>query len=199
VIVAFCLWLALASAGFVVATRYEKSPGELADAPLGWPVGSPIPPPNGRPVLVMFAHPRCPCTLASVDELERIAAKSRDRLDIQVVVYADPALGEGWERCTTWNRAAAVPGVRVWSDPGGRIAALFGARTSGQVLYYSARGSIEFRGGITAARGHAGDSDGKSAILGLAFGKPARTDVTSVFGCPLTSDADGPARRGERR
>jgi hypothetical protein len=53
-----------------------------------------------------------------------------------------------------------------------------------------------FSGGITAARGHAGDNAGRSEIVSLLNheqsqrprslnpGQPLR-DATSVFGCPL--------------
>jgi hypothetical protein len=53
-----------------------------------------------------------------------------------------------------------------------------------------------FSGGITAARGHAGDNAGRSELVSLLNGGPvapaatlnrggSARDATSVFGCPL--------------
>jgi hypothetical protein len=42
-----------------------------------------------------------------------------------------------------------------------------------------------FAGGITAARGHAGDNAGRSAIETLLAGGRPGYDRTPVFGCPI--------------
>ena len=81
--------------------------------------------------------------------------------------------------------AARIPGVELRVDLGGKEATLFNAKTSGQVFLYDASGALRFDGGITPARGHEGDSDGKAAVLAvLAGGGPERTS-TAVFGCEL--------------
>ena len=180
-------WLACVTAGFLVLAVYEKQPGPSADAPSDWPAGCALPPPAGRHVLVMFGHPHCPCTRASMSELERIAARTRGRLDVHVVFYADRALGDGWERGDLWEQATAIPHARVWSDPEGVLAGRFDARTSGQALVYAPDGRLVFRGGITGSRGHAGDNEGKNAVLDLVQGGEPESDGTPVFGCALSS------------
>lgn len=180
-------WLACVTTGFLALAVYEKRPGASADAPSVWPAGCALPPPEGQHVLVMFAHPHCPCTRASMSELERIAARTRERLGVHVVFYSDPALGEGWERGDLWEQAAAIPHARVWKDPGGALAERFDARTSGQALVYAPDGRLVFRGGITGSRGHAGDNAGKSAVLSLVQGAEPEIDRTPVFGCALAS------------
>jgi hypothetical protein len=86
--------------------------------------------------------------------------------------------------------------VTVVRDDSGREAGRFGAATLGQTLLYDADGSLLFSGGITAARGHAGDNAGRSELVSLLNrglsapvvtmnrGQSAR-DATHVFGCPL--------------
>ncbi len=177
---------------------YEKEPGALADAPSTWPAGCSLPPPSDRHVLVMFAHPHCPCTRASMSELERIAARTRRRLDVHVVFYADSGLGDGQDRGALWEQAQSIPHARVWSDPGGALAERFGARTSGQTLVYAPDGELVFRGGITGSRGHAGDNHGKSAVLDLVGGGEPVPDRTAVFGCALSSTADAFETAGGR-
>ena len=132
-----------------------------------------------------------------MSELERIAARTPGRLDMNVVFYADPALGEGWERSGLWEQAAAIPSARVWSDPEGALAARFGARTSGQVLVYASDGRLVFRGGITGSRGHAGDNAGESAIIDLIHGGDQQGG-TQVFGCALASTLEAADPAGGR-
>ncbi len=70
-------------------------------------------------------------------------------------------------------------------DIQGREALRFGAATSGQTLLYDASGRLLFSGGITPARGHAGDNDGSDALLELLSGGSGRHHQTPVFGCSL--------------
>jgi hypothetical protein len=53
------------------------------------------------------------------------------------------------------------------------------------VILYDAAGRLRFSGGITAARGHAGDNLGRSAIVELLEGDSPTATATPVFGCSL--------------
>ena len=66
---ALCVWLTAAGAGFAMLGRYVASPGPAIDASAQWPADSAIHRAEGVPMLVMFAHPRCPCSRASISEL----------------------------------------------------------------------------------------------------------------------------------
>jgi hypothetical protein len=52
-------------------------------------------------------------------------------------------------------------------------------------LLYSAGGERLFSGGITFARGHAGDNAGRAAIEAWSTGSPPGYRETPVFGCPI--------------
>jgi len=73
----------------------------------------------------------------------------------------------------------------VLSDVSGTEARLFGAQASGQTMLYDAAGNLQFSGGITASRGHAGDSPGRSAILSIVNTGNSDWTHTSVYGCSL--------------
>ena len=107
------------------------------------------------------------------------------RIAAQVLFFQ---LGDGpadWGRTDLWRSAAAIPGVRVSSDPDGVEAARFGAMTSGHAVVYDPNGRRVFSGGITGSRGHAGENAGRTAILTLVNGEnPAKADLP-VFGCPM--------------
>jgi hypothetical protein len=64
--------------------------------------------------------------------------------------------------------------------------------TSGAVVLYDAAGKLAFRGGITAARGHEGDSFGRQRIMALLNGAHADRADAPIFGCALENE--GPIR-----
>src|SRR5882724_1733252 len=120
----------------------------------------------------MFAHPRCPCTRATLGELELVMARCEGLLNAHVVFIRPDSTTEDWPRTGLWRRAAAIRGVTVHSDDAGLEARRFGVETSGHTLLYDRRGHLLFQGGITAARGHSGDNPGRSALVALLLHHP---------------------------
>ena len=92
---------------------------------------------------------------------------------------------ESWARTDLWDSAASIPGVTVAVDRGGVVAERFGAETSGHALLYDRRGLLIFSGGITAQRGHEGDSAGRSSIVSWVRRSERLVDRSEVFGCEL--------------
>lgn len=181
------LWACGVTAGFRMLLVYQATPGEAAVAPPHWPDSSPIPRRPGRPTLVMLAHPRCPCSRASVEELAWILARTGAEMDAHVFFVKPEGFAAGWERSDLWRRAASIYGVAVHRDDAGAAAALFGAATSGQTLLYDASGRLRFSGGITGGRGHAGANAGREAVLALLSGAGAAQAAVPAFGCALAS------------
>jgi hypothetical protein len=143
---------------------------------------------SGRLQLNMFLHPHCPCSVASVNELARIMSRCAAQLDATVYFVRPESRPDDWERGSLWNLASSIPGVNVKSDVGGRIAKRFNASTSGEVFVYDRLGEFRFQGGITAARGHAGDNLGQSAVIAIALGGKTDVERSPVFGCPLRAE-----------
>jgi hypothetical protein len=180
-----CVWLLAVIGGLYVLWSHERGAGVSAAAPVTWPADSPLARTPGRATLVMLAHPRCPCSRASLEALNGIVARVRGRLTTHVLFFKPSEIAEAWERTDLWHTAERLPGVLVRTDEDGREARRFGAATSGQVLLYDAEGRLRFSGGITPSRGHVGDSAGVEAVLALVGGGTARTEATPVFGCSL--------------
>jgi hypothetical protein len=147
-----------------------------------------------RPTLVLFAHPLCPCTAATMAELDRVMARCDGRVAATVLFYADEKLAPHWEHTDLWKHAAAIPGVRAAADRLGAAARTFGALTSGTVVLYAPDGRLLFHGGITGARGHEGDNAGAAAVVAAASGGDAPPRTTPVYGCELTTPASGGTR-----
>lgn len=78
--------------------------------------------------------------------------------------------------------------MTVVTDDGGRAGRVFGATTSGHTLVYDGDGGLVFGGGITIARGHAGDNPGRSAIASFLTAGAVEHGTTPVFGCPLLDE-----------
>src|SRR5262245_2552832 len=95
-IVAAAVWCVVVSAGFGVLWNYGTTPGIAGEPPLQWPRGSAIERNPRKLILLMFAHPQCPCTHASIDELARILAQCPDRLDAHVLFPCNPESSAEW-------------------------------------------------------------------------------------------------------
>jgi hypothetical protein len=180
-----CLWLGGIGAGLTLLAWHAAAVGNSGPAPRRWPTASHIPLSDHTQTLIMFAHPRCPCTRASLGELEKILARCPDNVTPWVVFFKPSGTPETWDQTDQWFAAAAIPGVHVLRDVDGVEARLFNAMTSGQTLLYSPAGELLFDGGTTFARGHAGDNAGRSAIESLLNNSTPDTRQTPVYGCPI--------------
>jgi hypothetical protein len=187
--IAGALWLAAVGGGMGVLWSYSTAPDVAATPPAVWPRESRVRPSEGRSNLIVLAHPHCPCTRATIEELDRLMARVGDQLQAHVLFATPAGAADGWEATDLWGRAVAIPGVTVLRDAEGSEARHFGAATSGQVVLYDSTGRLRFSGGITAARGHAGDNAGRSAIVELLGGVSSDAIETPVFGCSLLGAA----------
>jgi hypothetical protein len=186
-LVALALWLPAVAYGIGVVWQYSTTPSHPASPPAQWPTDVPIQREKSRATLVMFAHPRCGCSKASLGELAIIMAHAREKLDAYVFFYTPRSEASTWAHTDLWDDAKAIPGVRAAEDRENTVAQGFGAFTSGQTVVYDSGGRLIFKGGITASRGHSGDSYGRDAIIALVQGQTLRQTgmpvSAPVFGC----------------
>ncbi len=179
------LWLAAVLAGFAVMVDADMTPGEKGVSPIIRPIGLVSPRAADRPLLLVFAHPRCPCTMATLTELNHILTDCPGTADVRIFLMTPSEAANEWLTSPLWDEAKALPDTTVVADPKGAMATRFDVRTSGHVLLYAADGRLLFSGGITSARGEVGDSFGKQSIVALLQGKRGVKPEAEVFGCPL--------------
>lgn len=174
-------------AGFATLQAYENRPCAAGFAAARWPTGAWTFRAQDRPTIVVFAHPRCPCTEATVEELDRLIARiGPAHAAVQIYFYCPEDAPDSFSETTLRRRAERIPGAQVGLDRGGRIAEGFGAATSGQVLVYEPGGRLQFRGGITGSRGHAGRNRGVDAVEEILLGiASSEIQQAPVFGCDL--------------
>ena len=193
------LWVLLSGAALFVMADYGNEPGEAGLAPDVWPssVTDAIVPTPGKPAVVLFAHPLCPCTRATLVELESLTNRLYGLFDLHVLFYEPSdasAMPEVWAASDLKRMAAKLPGTQLHSDVDGELARHFGAYTSGQVLLYGTDQRLRFAGGITPSRGHSGENPGRSMLISSIMNdtgvNPLAPVLNPVFGCSLQEDGE---------
>lgn len=179
------VWGGCVSAGWFLLESKASIPAEPRDFAEQWPADSKLSRAEERPTLLVFIHPQCPCSRATLSELARLKVRIADRATVSTVFLAPQELGKEWYQTDLWRTAQAISGVRVIADEEGREARRFRADVSGRTLLYGPSGALLFDGGITQARGHAGDNPGRSAIENLILQGTADLSHGRAFGCRL--------------
>lgn len=179
------LWACSAGAGWWVLARYEVSPETAGAQTPSWPADCSIGVDDTKYSLLLFAHPHCPCTRASIGELERLLATAGEYVRTTVVFYRPRDASDEWVNSDLWNKVKGMQGIEARIDPGAESARRFGVGVSGHALLYGSDGRLRFSGGITTSRGHEGDNLGRSSIVAILRGKTPLTQSSAVFGCRL--------------
>lgn len=183
----FIVWASLIGACYYGLIAYSATAGAHkceADSKI-WPASSTLERSKGKFTLVTFIHPYCPCSRASLNELNKIMTRTHSNMDAQIVFLKPSSCKADWEKSDLWKLSTLVPTSTRTSDIDGMLAKAFNATTSGQTFLYDPDGKLVFSGGITSSRGHEGDSPGSIAIEDLSAARKARTSCSQAFGCPL--------------
>lgn len=181
------LWSLLVVSGLAKLAEHQVVPGQAVGGPTSWPADAGFSSDSLKPTLVMLAHPGCPCTLASLRELERIQGETSVGLTAHILFLEVP--GAPKEDSATIRLARGLPGVVVHASVPAETAHIWGARTSGQVFLFDRTGVLRFSGGITPNRGHEGLNIGHSAVVSFVRTGKLTTDHAAVFGCSLLGAA----------
>ena len=180
------VWLSAAVSGGVYLTRFESTPAEgNVGYPSSFPAESRLERDQLRPTLIFFAHPKCPCTRASLHELARLMTDIDGKVTAYVVFIKPKDEDDDWASTDLLAIAEAIPHVQVVIDRDERETKIFDAQTSSLTLLYDRGGNLRFDGGVTAARGHEGDNAGRTSIFEIVSADAGKNAETPVFGCPL--------------
>lgn len=179
------IWVIAVYFGFSNLLIYSITPGESAPESLPWPADSKLERASDQATLVAFLHPKCPCSAATVGEIERLMTALRGRAKVLAVLFWPKNKPVQWVKARLWERLVDIPGIIPTLDRDGEEAKNFHAKTSGQILLYDPKGKLVFAGGITPARGHSGDSSGREAILNYMSTGSVIKKNSPVFGCSL--------------
>ncbi len=176
------VWLISLAVGLAMIIDFDARPGELTETTSQWPDGTKLVLDSRGKTLVMFVHPACPCSLASLNELDRLVRSSLVPSTLYVV-FVGPRI-EGGPLPRLVARAGEIANATLRFDPTGEEANRFDGRTSGTLFVFSATGELAYCGGVTPGRGHIGPNSAWDAAAAAIAG-PASADSMPVFGCPL--------------
>jgi hypothetical protein len=178
-------WAAVVATGFGLMGWEEFTPVRTVAAVSDFPANGVVTLAPDKPTLLVFLHPQCPCSRATMHELEKLLGQTQQKVAVTIIFTIPRDTPPNWEKGDLWNWANAMTGVRVARDENGIAARQFGVAGSGHTLLYDSSGRLLFSGGITASRGEEGDNAGETAIADFVLHGHAGVTRTPVYGCSL--------------
>jgi hypothetical protein len=178
-------WLIMLAGGLLYFNKYETTPGVTRPSSNRWPSGGAVTFSPGKVNLVVFAHPRCPCTRASLAELKSLLKDCPAPVSAHILFWVPPNASSPWTTSDLWKQAEAIANVQLVADEGGQQAQCFGATTSGHLMIFASDGTRIYSGGLTNGRGRRGNDSGLAAIRSLIIQQRPLPTETAVYGCPL--------------
>lgn len=136
---------------------------------------------TGNPTLLLFIHPQCSCSKATLKELVKLL-EERGPLEVKII-FINPSNVENFLDGEIWNQAIRIPDVDVLVDTNHVEAKLFKVKTSGHAILFDESGKRVFSGGLTASRGHEGTSSGSEFIRSWLQNRSEKTFISKIFGC----------------
>lgn len=190
---------------FVLLPGAQRAPAFSAAAESKWPARTKIFQEQSQGHLLVFVHPYCPCTLATLKNLQDLSIP--ETVTVSVVQLRNRKLESIHTPFSGISRILEKKGWNLVLDDDGVEAKTFGATTSGECMLFGPTGRLLFAGGITASRGHLGDNPGLELLSGtiqqigkeppLASQLPTMPQLAKkltrsefpTFGCPLFSES----------
>jgi hypothetical protein len=167
----------------VPADHRAPAVGERVGRPAA--IAAALGPAAGRPAVLHFFNPDCPCSRFNLDHLRDLVRDFAGRVDFALVVQLDP------ER--TAHRAPDGLDLPVVLDADGSIADHYGVYATPTAAVVAADGTLAYVGNYTSSR-YCVDPAEQYARLALEAvlgdrAPPAALGAPTPFGCSLPSDA----------
>lgn len=209
IILLMAVWLLLLSGGFGYLVYYQFKAGETGpgvahvnqgiaqlmaidvSSQLTSDLSERIGAETGKPIAVVFLHPHCPCSQATVAMIERsLSTLPNEQYEIMFIHYVSMDHDQQWNNSALIRKVHSIPRVTVIPDPHSHIAAAFGARISGEVLAFDSSGTRAYHGGVTNSRGHEGANPGIEAMEAVLRGETPELAELPTYGCVLTEQTE---------
>ncbi|MEO8380364.1 MAG: hypothetical protein ABI779_11930 [Acidobacteriota bacterium] len=179
------VWALSVAGGLMIFNAYQNRQGPRGAVPRSWPAESRILRSPDSATLLVFLHPNCPCSRASVHSLQRITGSLPPSSLPRIVFVIRKAVTNDWRAKSLLADASATPNATLLNDVNEEEIARFGTQVSGHALLYDHEGHLLFDGGLTAERGQEGDSVAADRLHALLGGTTTSATRTAVFGCAL--------------
>ncbi len=141
-----------------------------------------------KPTIVFFYHPHCPCTRATIRNIERALTNCLCNPRIIAFAFIPEGKSESWIESDTTRKLRTFKGTQVYPDQAGLITRKFRVVTSGHILVYDRDKQLVFSGGVTSSRGHEGTCNAIEAFLHAANGEVHSSIEYPAFGCSIVDE-----------
>ena len=183
------VWGLAVLGGTLAIAAYSNTPGANAETVVTWPADTDVDRSANSPTLVLFLHPKCPCSWSTLREFNRALEDSSDQVKIQIGLFCPASEADGWTDTPLTQFADQLQPGCTFIDRSAIEALRFGVLTSGHVLAFSESGICLFSGGITTSRGHDGENRGSLALRSICRGDNPGFLQPPVFGCPIVGNS----------
>ena len=177
------IWLLATIVGFAHLHAYANTPFPIRGTASSWPAHSRLTAGLDKPTVVVFLHPYCPCSKATVSALQELADHYGSSVQFDAVFVRPKGVGAGWEHSDLYATCRQDKAITTFVDDLGVEAKDFGAMASGQAYVFDAHGQIALAGGLTPARGEVWTDRQRDLIVEALQGH--RGIRTPTFGCAL--------------
>jgi hypothetical protein len=153
--------------------------------PIPWDAIADFGRPNEALHVIMALHPKCPCSITTLRELESIHAAKTASAKYTFLVALPISQSISWIDTESTKIAMRLPNAEVVVDVDSKRAIQLGLVNSGALLVIQPNGTVCFRGGITSGRTCSAGNPGANAVTRLLKGESIDPITTPTFGCPL--------------
>ena len=101
VLLSVTAWAVACVSVFVLLWSYANVPGAQGMLPVGWTAATELERPDDRAMLLVFAHPKCPCTRATMTAIERLQREVPSSFATRVVFYEPADADASWRQTPT--------------------------------------------------------------------------------------------------
>lgn len=187
VFVLIFVWIAVCLSILYLLAEYSSLKGVRGINPNKFPVEGNINFIEDKFNLLFFVHPKCPCTLASFNELKKITSRISKPYVTKVIFSIPEGFSNDWAKESRLYKNASFLGEKnLVLDKDEFNSKLFNIKTSGHLLIYNSKRELIYSGGVTGSRAHEGDNLYSDNAL-----KAIETNSSQegeVFGCPVAID-----------
>ena len=183
-------WIVTSLYGIYFSINYSSTPGESSKWSEPWPEQSQLKFEPDKFNFVVFLHPECDCSKATLNQIEEIVKDAgSEKIHYLAVFLLPEKMRIAWGESDLLKRTRGIKNLQIYIDDQKEFQR-FGVKTSGQTLIFGPSKDLLFSGGLTVARGHIGVSMGQDFVLSLFKGRDLaknkidkKINLTPVFGC----------------
>lgn len=182
------LWALMVSLCFIGLMQYKAEPGTQSQPPKVAPTAN-EPHSSLNNQLLVFLHPQCACSFATLNELKRLMHSINDTPTL-TIYFADIMPIAELKTHGLWELATSISSAHVTIDTDNQRIDTFDQHVSGNILFYNRDGQLAFNGGITSSRGHEGDSQGKLKLMAILNQESPAYASSETYGCRLKEEVN---------